>query len=301
MHCAGARLMRKNIGFRIGGSEMIVVLRRAAVFAALICMSAIPAFAQQQPGPAAQSSDSYKPPARFMAQEATPKTQKPAAAPTAATATKTIGLISLIGDTFYVKRVGFTAFGNELEKSPVLSWKIDDRVATTVGRILQKKFKIKRIQVPAAAFQTLHEGQFIFNGREEAQAKFLGQYTAGQNCDYYLLVSPGGSPLSNTNQGLYGLGVVRWDHILFPGEFVHALSVLTVYDPKMEKIRWESGTIGQETFMATIKGPHQELKEGNKLPADAKATVADPRTQKIAWELLEKSLTMTVPKLFAAN
>ena len=281
---------------------MFSVFARAAVFAAFFCVSTVPATAQQQPpAPAAQNSDNYKPPARFTAPEAAPKAQKPGPARKAQAGAKTIGLISLIGDTFYVKRVGVMVFGNELEKAPVPNWKIDDRVATTVGRILQKKFKIKRIQVPAAAFQALHEGNFIFNGREEAQAAFLAQYTAGQNCDYYLLVSPGGSPLSNTNQGLSGLGVVRWDHGLFPGEYIHALSVLTVYDAKMVKLRWESGSIGQEIFMATIKGPHQEMKDGSKLPQEAKATVADPRAQKIAWELLEKSLTMTVPKLFAAN
>ena len=281
---------------------MFVMLRRAAAFVALICMSAIPAYAQQQPAAAPQSSDSYKPPARFTAPEAAPKAKKSAAPAQASPAgMKTIGLISLIGDTFFVKRVGFTAFGNELEKFPIPGWKIDDRVATIAARTLQKTFKFKRIPVPASAFRALHEGSFIFNGRDEAQEKFLAKYTAGQNCDYYLLISPGGSPLSSTNQYLSGLGVVRWDHILFPGEYVHALSTLTVYDAKMVKIRWESGSIGQQTFMATIKGPHQELKEGSRLPPEAKAAVADPRAQKIAWELLEQSLTKTLPTLFAAN
>ena len=285
----------------MGGSEMFSVVRRAAVFAALICVPVLAASAQQQPAARPQGSDDYKPPARFIAPEPAPNAQKPALARRAETGTKTIGLISLIGDTFFVKRVGFTAFGNELEKFPIPGWKIDDRVATVATRTLQKTFKVKRIQVPASAFHALHEGNFIFNARDEAQATFLSKYTAGQNCDYYLLVSPGGSSLSNTNQVLSGLGVVRWDHVLFPGEYVHALSTLTVYDSKMTKIRWEGGSIGQETFMATIKGPHQELKEGSKLPPEAKAAVADPRAQKIAWELLEKSLTMTLPKLLAAN
>lgn len=280
---------------------MSSVLRRAVVFAALICMSAVPAFAQQQPGPAAQSSDSYKPPARFMAQEVAPKTQKPAAARTAATATKTIGLVSIIGENFTVRRVGFTVFGNEEEKFPIAGWKIDDRTAAAVTRVLQKNFKIKRIQIPAGAFQTFRDGDFIFKSFEAELAKFIAKYTAGQNCDYYLLVSPGYSQIGNTNQGIYGLGVVRWDHIFNPGEYVHALSMLTVYDAKMTQIRSEFSSIGQDTFMVAVRGPHQELKEGSKLPPDAKATLADPRAQKIAWELLEQSLAATLPKLFAAN
>ena len=289
------------------GSEMFSVFARAAVFAAFFCVSTVPATAQQQqPAPAAQNSDNYKPPARFTAPEAAPKAQKPGPARKAEAGAKTIGLISLIGDTFYVKRVGFTVFGNEEAKFPIAGWKIDDRVAASISRLLQKSFRIKRIQVPAGAFQAFQEGDFLFKSREEEQAKFLAKYTAGQNCDYYLLVSPGGSMVGNTNQGVSGLGVVRWDHILFPGEFVHALSMMTVYDAKMAKIRWEAGSIGQQTsmqqvLMIALTGPSQELKDGSKLPQEAKATVADPRAQKIAWELLEKSLTMTVPKLFAAN
>ena len=276
------------------------ILRRAALVAAVICLSAIPASAQPQPAPAAENSGTYKPPAQFIGQATAPKAQKPSAG-RPATAVKPLGLISIVGETFYVKRVGFTVFGNEEEKFPVAGWKIDDRVAASVGRLLQKNFKIKRIQIPAGAFAAFKAGDFIFKSFDDELAKFIAKYTAGQNCDYYLLVSPGYSQFSNTNQGLYGLGVVRWDHIIFPGEFVHALSMLTVYDAKMVQVRSQFSTIGQDTFMATVRGPHQELKDASKLPPEAKAAVADPRAQKIAWELLEKSLTMTVPKLFAAN
>jgi hypothetical protein len=288
--------------FRIGGSEMSSIVRRAAMAAAFVCMFAVAASAQQQPGAGSQDADSYKPPARFTAPApaVAPKGKKSAPAQ-AATATKTIGLISIIGEKFTVRRIGFTVFGNEEEKFPITGWKIDDKAAVAVTRIVQKNFKVKRIQIPAGAFQAFRDGDFIFKSFEAELAKFIAQYTAGQNCDYYLLVSPGYSQIGNTNQGITGLGVVRWDHVFNPGEYVHALSMLTVYDAKMTQIRSEFSTIGQDTFLVAVRGPHQELKEGDKLPPDAKAAVADPRAQKIAWELLEKSLTMTLPKLFAAN
>jgi hypothetical protein len=279
---------------------MIAILRLAALSAALIAMFAGPAASQTQPAAGSQNTDDYKPPARFIAPQAAPKGEKSSPAK-AAPGTKTVGLISIIGENFIVKRVGFTVFGNEEEKFPVPAWKIDDQVAVAVTRILKKNFGVKRIQIPSGAFAKFREGDFLFKSFETELAKFIAQYTAGQNCDYYLLVSPGYSQFSNTNQGLYGLGVVRWDHIFFPGEFVHALSMLTVYDSKMVQVRSEFATIGQETFMVPVKGPHQELKDGDKLPPDAKSALADPRAKKIAWELLEQSLTKTVPKLLAAN
>ncbi len=281
---------------------MFSVLRPAAIFAALICVSAVAASAQQQAAPGAQNSDSYKPPARFIAPETAPKPQKPAPADaTASTGSKTIGLVSIIGETFTVKKIGIMVFGNEEESFPIAGWKVDDRVAASVSRILKKNFKVKRIQLPAGAYAAFKNGDFLFKSYDDEFARFIAKHTAGQGCDYYLVVSPSGAQVGSTNQSIGGLGVLRWSNLFTPPEHVHALSLLTVYDSQMKQLRSEKGTIGQDTFLVAIKGPHVELKDKEMLPPEAKAAVADPRAQKIAWELLEKSLTMTLPKLFAAN
>ncbi len=282
---------------------MISIALRALALAVLFCFAAAPQVqAQQQQDQTSGTSDGYKPPTRLITKEAAPRSPKSAPlTATAVTSQKTVGLVSVVGENFTVKTIGFTVFGNEEQKFPVAPWKIDDRVATSVARVLKKNFKVKRIQIPAGAFQTFRDGSFIFKSFEDELAKFIAQYTAGQKCDYYLLVSPGYSQISNTNQGIYGLGVVRWDHILNPGEYVHALSMLTVYDSQMKQLRSEFGSIGQDTFMVAVRGPNQELKADNKLPREPKAAIADARAQKIAWELLDKSLTMTLPKLLAAE
>ncbi|MGB0086623.1 MAG: hypothetical protein WBP94_14790 [Rhodomicrobiaceae bacterium] len=280
---------------------MFARLCGAAIIAALVSLSSASSYAQQQPGPSSQNAGSYLPPAHLIAKEEHAKASQKSAPAKREAGVKTIGLISIVGETFTVKKIGIMVFGNEEKNFPIANWKIDDRVAATVTRILKKNFKTKRITIPAGAFETFTKGNFIFKSFEAELAKFVARYTAGQNCDYYLLVSPGYSQISNTNQGIYGLGVVRWDHIFNPGEHVHALTVLTVYDSHMTQMRSEFSSIGQEGFLAGMRGPHRELKAGERLPADANAVVRDPRTQQITWELLDKSLVMTVPKLFAAN
>jgi hypothetical protein len=290
---------------------MTTTARCVAFWVALFSVFAISANAQQ----AEQSAEnSYLPPSQFIAKTPAAAGQRSAAAPStaearptaqarsaAAPAPKTVGVLSVVGETFRVKRIGMTVFGNEEEKFPVAAWKVDDKVVESVNRVLKKTFRTKRIQIPAGAFTKFRDGDFLFKSFEDELAKFIAQFTAGQKCDYYLLVSPGYSQIGSTNQGIYGLGVVRWDHIFAPGEYVHALSMLTVYDTQMKQLRSQFSTIGQETFMVAVKGPHQELKEGDKLPPEAKAAAADPRAQKLTWELLDKSLAMTLPKLFAAN
>jgi hypothetical protein len=283
---------------------MFSVLRPAAAFAALICVSAVPAFAQQPAAPGAQNSDSYKPPARFIAQETAAKPQKPAPAEaTASTGSKTIGLVSIIGETFTVKKIGIMVFGNEEKSFPIVGWKVDDRVAASVSLILKKNFKVKRIQLPAGAYAAFKNGDFLFKSYDDELAKFVASHAASVPCDYYLVIGPNGDRVASSNQIVSGLGVLRLESIFGDKEFIHAYAGMQVYDSKFVPLRSEhSLTIDfNPLYNEILRGPNAEMKEGNRLPPDPKVAVADPRAQKIAWELLEKSLTMTLPKLFAAN
>src|SRR5215475_13397267 len=55
-----------------------------------------------------------------------------------------IGVISAIGDTFMVKKIGLTVFGNEQNQFAIEPWKVDDYV---VGR----RFEVRAVSVPKAA------------------------------------------------------------------------------------------------------------------------------------------------------
>ena len=206
----------------------------------------------------------------------------------------------MVGETFTVKRVTATGLGSEEQKFPVANWKIDDRVAASVARILKKTFRVKRYQIPAGEFQKFHDSGVPPKSFETELAKFVSRYMAGQKSDYLLVLYPTSRSVGPTSQDIEGLGIVRWG-VLNSGEYVHALTALTVYDAQMKPIRSEVLSDGQDGFLAAVKGPHQELKEGSRLPPDPKAAFADPRAQKIAWELLDKSLAKTLPKLFAVD
>jgi hypothetical protein len=279
---------------------MVRLSCRAAAFAAFCVLSALSAFAQQ--APENQVIDGYKPPARFIAKE-TEKPYRPSPQPdTSAPVSnlKTIGIASMVGETFTIKSITATGFGSEERKFPVANWKIDDRVAASTARILKKAFRVKPFQIPAGEFQKFRKSGVAPKSFEAELAKFVSRYAAGQKSDYLLVIYPASRPVGPTSQDIEGLGVVRWG-VLSSGEYVHALSAVTVYDAQMKPIRSEFLSTGQDGFLAAVKGPHLELNEGSRLPPDPKAAFADPRTQKIAWELLDKSLAMTLPKLFAVN
>ena len=279
---------------------------RAAAFAVLLCLAAVhPAGAQRQPAQGAGQTDGYKPPARFITKDQKPGAAKPGASANAAAAApvKSIGLISVLGETFTVKRVGIMVFGNEEHKIPIAGWKIDDQIAALVAKSLKKTFKVKPIRIPEGAYERFASGSFIFTSRTDELAKFIASHAASVPCDYYLVIGPNGDRVASSNQTVSGLGVLRLESIFGDAEFVHAYAWMQVYDSNFAPVRTEhSLTIDFNPFYHEIlRGPNAEMKEGNRLPTDPKAAVADPRTRKVTMELLEPSLAKMLPKLFAAN
>jgi hypothetical protein len=283
---------------------MVSMLARAALVA---CAVLIAPWAAQ-----AQAVDGYKPPSAARQSPEPASTQAVGGAQAvgpqavagqraaASGAQKTIGLISVVGETFTVKKVGVTVLGNEEQGIPIAQWRLDESIASKVGAILKKNFRIKRIAVPGGTYRKYETTLRDIDYRERHN-KLVRDFAASQKCDYYLLVAPGGSVVGATNQGVGGIGLLRTTALFSPKEHVHALTELTAYDAQFKVLRSEPGSIGQDTFLATIKGPHLLLEEPKLLPPDPKAAASDPRAREIAWGLLEQSLAITVPKLFAVD
>lgn len=277
---------------------MISAFLRTILCAALLCLVTAWAHAQTT-GPATQDTGDYLPPARLIAKQ--PAATLPAPQGAAQTAApKTVGLISVVGDSFMVRHMGTSVPGNALHEVPIAAWKVDDRVSAKVAAVLVKTFKVKRIPVPAGTFQK-YETAMKGADRRERQRKLVADFAAAHKCDYYLLVSPSDSNIGSTDQGVGGLGLLRGQQVLGAAEYVFALSELTVYDTQLNRVRSAPGSIGESGFMSTLSGPHLELTGAEQLPKDAKAAVSDPRARQLALELLDKSLDMTLPRLFATN
>ena len=286
------------------GGKMVSACLRAAFFAVFCVVACIPAKAQQSSGPVTQDGGDYKPPAHMIAKYPDLQVAHQATQPQGGSNLKTVGLILGIGDTFTVKTVGITAFGNEENHFPIAAWKVNDRVAATVQNLLKKNFRVKRIPATESAFASLYKPGGLFRDHEEEYLTIVRKLATSQQADYYLVISRAGSSFGSSNQFLSGLGVTRTDGgILGNGaDYVHALTLMRVYDPQFKMLREQQGTIGQDSFLATVKGPHAELSdEAKRLPKEPQAAVNDPRARQLTLELLDKSLAMTVPKLFAAD
>lgn len=283
---------------------MVSAFYRAAFFAAFFVVVSVPAGAQQGTAPAAADASDYLPPAHLIAKSSRQiaaksvspeQTAKPASQ-------KTIGLISIIGDSFTVKTIGIMVFGNAEDKYPIPGWKVNDRVAATITNLLKKNFRVKRIPATEADFASVYAPGDLFRDRTAEFDAAVGKVAASQPADYYLAVSRMVSPVGSSNQYVGGLGVMRGSSAFGGSDTYHALTMLSVYDAHLKPIRVERGTIGQETFLAGVKGPHLIVdEESQRLPEDPQAALNDPRAKQVVLDLLDKSLITTVPKLFASD
>ena len=100
--------------------------------------------------------------------KAPPASQPQSAKPSAADSTKCIGVISAIGDTLFLRKIGVTIFGNEENTAPIDAWRIDDFVAGKVGAFLGKSWTVRRVTYPKGAFASL-DGQhpLFYNANDD--------------------------------------------------------------------------------------------------------------------------------------
>ena len=214
---------------------------------------------------------------------------------------KSVGVISALGDKFALQKVGITVFGNDYADIPIEAWKIDDLVAAKVGAHLSKRFEVRRITYPKDTFTAYEKPGGLFRDHKAELRKIMQDITASQKCDLYVLVMKGGSMVGNTNQSVSGLGILQAGSGLFlPNVRIHALSTIRVFDGRTFEILAEKrGTMGQQTFMAVIQGPHREV-DMAWWPASPQGA-QNPKMKDAIVALLDQSLAMTLPELLPVN
>jgi hypothetical protein len=168
--------------------------------------------------------------AAFAQQAAKPKASAAAAKSSAADNGKCIGVLSAIGENLVLKKIGITVFGNEETTAPIDSWHIDDLVTSKVSGFLAKSWTVRRIAYPKGAFAFLEEQHSLFHNVGDDVVGALRRLTSSTPCDYYVVVLKTGHVLFNSNQTVYGLGILETSSLLTASDHIHALFNITVYD-----------------------------------------------------------------------
>lgn len=220
----------------------------------------------------------------------------PSAKPNAADNRKCIGVVSAIGDTFTVRKIGFTVFNNELNTVPIDSWQIDNLVIGKISAFLSKAWTV-RINYPKGAFASLDEKHPLFYNYDDDLQGIVRRVSSSTQCDHYVVVVKGGSQYSNTNQSLYGLGVLEIGAPLRTGDFIYALYSIRVYDGHTFAVLGRrDGVVEQPNLLGSfgkpIRGPYLVV-DTSWWPEPGAAPSAMVKDG--IRSLVEKSLDVTMP------
>jgi hypothetical protein len=223
------------------------------------------------------------------------KPKAPATAAKPADSGKCIGVLSAIGDSINLQKIGITVFGNELNKVPVDSWQIDNLVVSKISAYLSKSWSVRPISYPKGAFATLEQDHGIFYNRDAELTEIIRRVTSSTKCDHYVVVLKGSSGYGTSNQSLHGLGVLEVGAPIMITDMLFALYVIKVYDGQTFAVLGQQQATLDENHFSSIHGPFRQLYTNFTFPQPG--TVPGPAVRDGLRSLVEKSLDVTMPQI----
>jgi hypothetical protein len=235
-----------------------------------------------------------------LAQEPAAPTAPAAAPPANSNGTdngKCIGVVSAIGDSFSLQKIGITAFGNERNKVPIDSWQIDNLVVSKISAFLGKSWSVRPISYPKGTFATLEQDHGLFYNYDTELTGIVRRLTSSTKCNHHVVVLKTSSRYGTTNQSIYGLGILEvgaplhpWDHI----DYLHALYVIRIYDGHTFSKLGERRASFDEWHFSDIQGPYRQVDNAS-WPRPGAAPSAAVREG--VRSLVAKSLDVTMPQV----
>jgi len=145
---------------------------------------------------------------------------------------KSVCVIPAIGHKFAVKKIGLMVFGNALDEIAVDSWGVDELIVRKIGALLGNRFSVRRVNLPKATLAALEspDGGPFRNRTAEWDEAVTATARAAGKCDFYINVYRTAVAYSNTNQSLFGMGIVSHGTELLGTYWLYANFAVRLYD-----------------------------------------------------------------------
>lgn len=261
------------------------MLRLAVVLLAFSVAHSAPA--QPVPPPAAAT---VKPPVKKPAspkETSASRSATPAGGPC-------VGVIPLVGDSFEVKKIGLTVFGNEYKAIPV-DWGLKDLIVERVRAAVGPGKVVRRITHPKGALDAYDPGGSPLWNRDEKSAALLARYVGQPRCERYVVVTRAGAQYVG-NQAINGIGVVNVGSPMLGKTYVHALVYINVHDGQsLAVLKRGRASINGNDFLL---GPPTRRLEDFSWP-DSPEAVMTPTVRAAAQSMLAEVLDKTLPGMMA--
>jgi hypothetical protein len=215
---------------------------------------------------------------------------------------RTIGIVSAIGDKFYVRKVGLLVFLNESSEMAIDSWGIDDLVTAKIRTALTPRFDVRPVTYRRSVFAAFPDHSNVFH--PGLRPELLRTEVAPQGLDAYIVVTKSEAQYSQTNQILQGLGTVRSGDAA-PNDaiiFVYAYYGIVLVDGHDFTIKASAIPVipGQtKLFGNYMRSPYRQF-DGTWWPASLDAA-SNLRLKGVVTELIDQSLPEALQKMQLAQ
>jgi hypothetical protein len=246
-------------------------------------------------------------PAQTASKPPTPAEEKPASPVLATQALAKpcgVGVMSAVGDTFTLRKIGITVFGNEDNKVSLGTWGIDDFIYGKIAAALGSRRSVRRLAYSKAALSAYENADVnIFRNYDGELRNILREAAAKAGCQRLIAVMKTSTRFSSTNQGISGLGILATGgDLLVPKTLnLYAVMSMTVYDGRtFDRVKYKlvSEERGINLFsMKAIRGLSREV-DSSWWPDPARVG-SDAQLRDATRDLIARGLNVTVPDLIA--
>ena len=276
------------------------MIRAFALGLVLFCLGTLSSAQTQpsaaNPAQAAKAATAKSAPKKTASRRDTPS--KPIA--TAETGPCRIGVIPAIGDSFVVRKVGMTVFGNESTEVPIEAWGLDDLFVDRVRAAVGPKVAVRRLPYARGAFDVLyHPAPRLFHSAKDDLAALIRQIAGNSGCERVVVVVRGEKQLGGTNQTLEGIGILNHGNSLFSRINLFAYTLITVFDGRtFAVLKTPPINLGSLLDIATsaVIGPRKEL-DNSAFPATPSDAANSAALRDGTRALLVEHFDKTLPDL----
>jgi hypothetical protein len=223
---------------------------------------------------------------------------------------KTVGVVSLIGDTFNYEQIGITDLSNDAFNRPAAEFGIDPYVTSLVTQQLAGRFTLRPV--------TYNPGDFPLPLSPDTIGTTIQAKVAPNNLDAYIVVAKSSSGIKRVstmpilvattgNEDTVGLGLARRAMAFYHLYWAHALYWVGIVDGHTGKLLASNAAKGGQQELGlfevpAVSGPYKDVDE-TYWPAN-KQNVSSAEAKLLAdkmKELIAASLPDTLNRTLATQ
>ncbi len=213
---------------------------------------------------------------------------------------KTVGVISAVGDTLTLTKAGLTRLGNsERRVYSIESWGIDDLIVGQVGSLLSRRFQVRPVTHKRATFAAMEQNNPVVMVnllRKDKVEDLVRTEAAQQGLDVYVVITKETSHYGNGGRYVGGIGIVSHSALLKSYNELHALYVVRVIDGHtFSMLDKRSAAPLDNTELVRLGGPSRMV-DDTFLPTQAGAA-GNEKLKESVTDLIERSLPATLESL----